>query len=271
MRCDELQFDLPLYFDDVLSPETVALLDEHLDQCPLCRESLAEMRSVRSGLRALTRPVVPAARLNAIREAVAAIGLTNYPTPTFQLIEPRKNWIEAWLMPYAVGASASLVLGITLLWLILAPSRTAEIALSAAANASEKNSAILLTGSDSGGIDITPLQYASTRLAIAEESPSINPQGALVALTRSLVRGEMSDDEVVVVADVFGDGLARIAEVVEPAHDERTVRELRNALQSDPAFAPFVPASMDQRSESVRVVLRLQRVDVPADPMGPMN
>lgn len=271
MRCDELQLDLPLYFDDVLSPETVAHIDQHLTQCPLCRDSLGEMRSVRSGLRALTRPAVPAARLNSIRRAVAEIGLTNFPTPTFQLIEPRKNWIDVWLMPYAVGAGASLVVGITLLWLILAPSRTAEIALNAAANAADQDSAILLAGRDSDGIDITPLQYASTRLAISEESPSINPQGALVALTRSLMRGEMSDDEVVVVADVFGDGLARIAEVVEPAQDERTVRELRDALQSDPAFAPFVPASMDQRSESVRVVLRLQRVNVPADPVGPMN
>jgi hypothetical protein len=99
-------------------------------------------------------------------------------------------------------------------------------------------------------------------MAIAGESPSINPQGALVALTRSLVRGEMKDDEVVVVADVFGNGLAQIAEVVEPSHDRHAVAQLQKALESDPAYAPFVSADMDRRSDPVRVVLKIQSVNV---------
>ena len=109
---------------------------------------------------------------------------------------------------------------------------------------------------------MTPTAYANTRLAFAGESPSINPQGALVALTKSLVRGEMKDDEVVVVADVFGNGLAQIAEVVEPSSDRDAVMELQKALQSDPAYAPFVPANLDQRSETIRVVLKIQNVNV---------
>jgi hypothetical protein len=83
-----------------------------------------------------------------------------------------------------------------------------------------------------------------------------------VALTNSLVRGEMKDDEVVVVAEVFGNGLAKIDEVIEPSRDRRAVGELEKALESDPAFAPFVPADMDRRPESVRVVLKIQNVDV---------
>ena len=51
---------------------------------------------------------------------------------------------------------------------------------------------------------LSPSSYARSRTDVSGESPSINPQGALVALTRSLVRGEMRDDEVVVVADVSG-------------------------------------------------------------------
>jgi hypothetical protein len=74
----------------------------------------------------------------------------------------------------------------------------------------------------------------------------------------------MRDDEVVVVADVFGDGLASIAEVVEPSRDKKAVDELQKALQTDPSYAPFVPAEMDQRSNTVRVVLRLQSVNVKA-------
>ena len=73
----------------------------------------------------------------------------------------------------------------------------------------------------------------------------------------------MRDDEVTVVADVFGNGLAQIAEVVEPSRDERAVEELERALQSDPSYAPFVPANMDQRSsETIRVVLKIQSVNV---------
>jgi hypothetical protein len=114
--------------------------------------------------------------------------------------------------------------------------------------------------------DMSPGEYASTRLAIAGESPSINPRGALVALTKSLVRGEMHDDEVTVVADVFGNGLAQIAEVVEPSHDQLAVEKLNRALQSDPSYAPFVPANMDQRSETIRVVLKIQNVNVDTSP-----
>lgn len=123
----------------------------------------------------------------------------------------------------------------------------------------------MLASNDSLGLDaldLSPSEYANTRLAISGESPSVNPQGALVALTRSLVRGEMKDEEVVVVADVFGNGLARIAEVVEPPADDRAIEQLEKALESDPVYAPFVPASFDGRSENMRVILKIQNVNV---------
>ena len=73
----------------------------------------------------------------------------------------------------------------------------------------------------------------------------------------------MKDDEVVVVAEVFGNGLARIDEVIEPSRDRQAVRELENALKSDPNYAPpFVPAHLDQRSDTVRVILKIQSVNI---------
>jgi hypothetical protein len=72
----------------------------------------------------------------------------------------------------------------------------------------------------------------------------------------------MRDDEVTVVADIFGNGLATISEVVEPSRDTKAVEELQEALQTDPSVAPFVPANMDHRSETVRVVLKIQNVNV---------
>lgn len=110
--------------------------------------------------------------------------------------------------------------------------------------------------------EISPSEYAQARLGLAGESPSINPQGALIALTKSLIHGGMKDDEVVVVADVFSNGLAQIAEVVEPSHNWRAVGELEKALDSDPSVAPFVPTSLESRPDSVRVVLKFQSVDV---------
>jgi hypothetical protein len=106
-------------------------------------------------------------------------------------------------------------------------------------------------------------------MAFAGESPSVNPQGALIAMTKSVLRGEMRDEEVIIVADVFGNGLARISEVVEPSSDDRIVQELRKALETDPAFAPFVPSSVEGRPESVRVVFMMQSVNVSTrDPRG---
>jgi hypothetical protein len=116
---------------------------------------------------------------------------------------------------------------------------------------------------NSGDAEFEMSDFDLPQLAISAESPSVNPQGALIALTKSFVRGKMKDDEVVVVAEVFGNGLARIDEVVEPSRDRHAVRELENALKTDPNYAPpFVPAHLDQRSETVRVVLKIQSVNI---------
>ena len=149
---------------------------------------------------------------------------------------------------------ATVVIGLTLLSLMLTSS---PVPLSARETALD--APVFLASNP----DISPDEYASSRLAISGESPSINPRGALVALTRSLVRGEMRDDEVVVVADVFSNGLAQISEVVEPSHDRKAVEELQKALGSDPSFAPFVSSNLDQRSsDTIRVVLKIQNVNV---------
>lgn len=254
IKCQDLQHDLPLYFDGNFSSEQSAAVDEHLNRCPLCRQKLAEYQDLRVALRSSARPKPPQKMLNSLRTALAAELRPEATSPGFQLIEARANWIDRWLMPYAVGGLASVVIGFTMLWAMLSTDQTIA-AIPSSPRSMDRTS--LLTAPE-----MTPTEYANTRLAFAGESPSINPQGALVALTKSLVRGEMKDDEVVVVADVFGNGLAQIAEVVEPSSDRDAVMELQKALQSDPAYAPFVPANLDQRSETIRVVLKIQNVNV---------
>lgn len=268
MKCQDLQHELPLYSDNTLSENEAVMMDQHLDVCPLCRQRLAEIQDIKNSLRALPRPSISASMLGSIRAKVAEQTGSRVLAPGFRLIETKRNWREVWLMPSVAGVAASLLMCFTLLSTLFVPPRTFEIAAENQRIADESQS-IMLASANAGGFDISPLQYANQRLLVADESPSVNPHGALIALTRSLMRGEMKDEEVVVVADVFGNGLARIAEVVEPSHDRQAVIKLQQALQSDQDYAPFVPASMDKRSQSVRVVLKFQSVNVEADTTTP--
>lgn len=259
MDCTEIQAEIALFSDDQLSESGRAFVEGHLRACPLCRQELDDIRALRAELSSLARPAIPAALTESIREAVGA-ALTDTPgLPAFAQLDRRRSWFDVWLMPSAAAAFATLVLGFGLLTLMLSGNSPRETS-SAAADVPTRT-AVYLDPLDSGDV-LTAAGYARSRMAFAAESPSINPQGALVALTRSLVRGEMKDDEVTVVADVFGDGLAKISEVVEPSHNEKAVADLRKALESDPAFAPFVPASMDGRADPVRVVLKIQSVNI---------
>jgi hypothetical protein len=257
-KCEELQFNLPWYFDGGLSQDERSAIDAHLPECPLCRQKLSEFEDLSAGFKSISAIDVPDDLIDAIRVSVRAnLAPTSLAgSPVFGLIDRRRRWTDIWLVPSMVGTAATLVIGIALLSFVVSSSPVPLTAFEASRR-SGFDTPIFLANTD-----LSPENYAGTRLAIANESPSVNPRGALVALTKSLVRGEMRDDEVVVVADVFGNGLASIAEVVEPSHDQRAIEELQKALQSDPAFAPFVPANMDQRSENIRVILKIQNVNV---------
>jgi hypothetical protein len=242
MRCDEIKNLIAVEADGCLSSNETSLLTNHLDACPLCRQERDDFRSLTRDLRMMTRPALPPSSLSALRMAVASraggIG--------FWIAEDRRPWMKAWLMPSSVGTFASVVLGVGFLWLLtLSPVRMPEH-----------------FADQSTFADPMQLAYVEQRSDVSTESPSVNPQGALIALTNSLVRGDMKDDEVVVVAEVFGNGLAKIDEVVEPSKDRRAVDELDKALRSDPSFAPFVPADIDKRPASMRVVLKIQNVNV---------
>lgn len=266
MKCEDLQLNLPLYTDDVLNGDERVALDAHLKSCPLCRQKLADFQTLKNSLRAFARPEISSHTLNSVRSAVAAetSALTSRQKSFFS--NDLREWLQMRVMPYSIGALASLILGFTLLYSLLSAANQFEPRTDLSRGGSLADSGILLANAnpknDRNDADLTPTQYAQTRMAVAGESPSINPQGALIALSKSLVRGEMNDDEVVVVADVFGDGLAQIAEVVEPSRDRLAVIELEKALKNSSEYAPFVPANLDGRSETVRVVLKIQSVNV---------
>lgn len=263
MRCEDLQFNLSLYADDVLTHDERGALDQHLARCPLCRQKLADYQELRNSLRVLPRPEMSGEMLNVLRGAVTAQLQTGPSGLSGVFSADVREWLQMRLMPYSVGVAASLFFGFMLLWTLLSAANTSEPTQYASLS---KAPILIANANPPRAIDdfsLTASEYATARLAVAGESPSLNPQGALIALTKSLVRGtDLRDNEVVIVADVFGDGLAQIAEVVEPSRDRQAVRELEKALKTDPAYAPFVPANLDQRSDSVRVILKIQSVDV---------
>jgi len=261
MKCSEIQSNVSLYTDGVLDSSGSKIVEDHLAVCPLCRECADDVRLLRSDLRRFGRPNLPLGVTNRLKLAVRdEIALAR---PVF-LPGASGEWIRLRLIPLGVGIAASLVVGISFLTMMFAGARTAGEIISS--DRGRDTRIMIAPGrgplSKDDYNDISATEYARNRVAVAAESPSINPQGALIALTRSLLKGKMGDDEVVVVANVFSNGLAQITEVVEPSRNGRAVGELEKALDGDLQNAPFVPSVLDNRSENVRVVLKFRTVDV---------
>lgn len=261
MKCENLQFNLSVYLDDILTNEERAAVDEHLARCPLCRQKLADFQMLRRDLRVLARPEISGDLMMSVRNRVAREVKSNQLS---YFTEDFRRWLQMRLMPYTVGTAASLIIGFTLLWMLLSnTNNTREFELAKIEPRSATTTMLTNSQAPTNDYELSAADFARARISVSGDSPSVNPQGALIALTKSIVRGKMKDDEVVVVADVFGSGLARIAEVVEPSKDINAIRELEKALKTNPDHAPpFVPANLDQRSNTVRVVLRIQSVNV---------
>ncbi len=263
MKCSDIQHDLPLYADGRVAESEAGRIAAHLDSCPLCRAANAEFVEMRVALREMTSPDVPL-YLNAhIRSAVNAERRAMR-RPWLPFPADVRDWLTHAVMPYSVGAVASVVLGLGLLSVL--NSSVGRYSQNAAGPSPGGSGVMLAQDRDPWAeptVDgVSPVAFVKDRSDVSSESPSINPRGALAALTRSVVRGSMKDDEVVVVADVFSDGVAQIQQVVEPSRDSRAIDDLKKAFDADPSFAPFVPAKLENRPDSVRVVLRFQRVEV---------
>lgn len=247
MHCSEVQKKLA---EEDLTAEVKA----HIAVCGVCGEEFEVLNAVCSELSTLRRPAVPAglnmAIIDAVRTENARARGRMIPIST-----SAREWFKFNIFPYAASAVASIVVCIALLASLNTP--PSDVAM-------QQDRTIFIPGAPAA-VDphsLTPEEYAKSRLLFASESPSINPQGAIVALSRSLVRGEMTDDEVVVVADVFGNGLAKIATIVERPRDPGTMAAFERAIESGISEAPFVPAEMENRPEIVRVVFRYQQVNV---------
>lgn len=263
MKCEDLQLNLPLYADGRLLEEDSLAIRDHLEICPICRQKNADVREIRSHLMSIKRPEMPEALRYQVRFSVQR-ELSTRRDRKIPLSSDVRDLLTMRVMPVVVGVFSSLLIGTTFLALMFSGLvRNSPVMVAA----HEPGPRVLLSRNSNpfpgdASTFISPTDFAHSRTAFSSESPSINPQGGLVALTESLLRGELKDEEVVVVADVFGNGLARISEVVESPRNSMAVLNLEEALQSDPSFAAFVPAVLENRPENMRIVLKFRSVNV---------
>jgi hypothetical protein len=196
--------------------------------------------------------------------AIEAGALKRQPRLTFG--EMLGRWLRPRLMPYTVGSLASVLLFIGLATAL----RPSMIALRDWSNASRLDEGTTYriftarTGDEEGYTITEPItaeNIAAGRAPYGAISPSLNPRGALAGLTWSPLHphDRTNDDNMVVVTDVFSDGQASLAGVVQAPRDPRMLDDFQNALRKDPAF---VPASFDRRPETMRVVFVVQKVAV---------
>lgn len=259
MLCEETKQSLSSYLDDCVSLPTRVAIDQHLDRCPVCRAEAADLRSLTRRLGQLSRPVPPADLASTISDALVIESAARRQQPDPSLTHRVARFLEPRLMPYTVGSFASVIM----FAMMFAALRPHFVALREAA---VQNSSVFMVRA-TPIYDLTqPVDaeaFAASRAPFAEESPSLNPGGALAALTRSYSHpphGMYNDsDDMIVVANVFSNGAASLADVVQAPKDKRMLDEFETALRQD---AAFVPASLDRRPDTMRVVFAVQKVDV---------
>ena len=262
MSCDEIQKSLPLYVDDGLTPDARAACYQHMEVCPVCRAQVAELRSLRHNLAMLHRPALPADLVPAINQALAISAAAQRARRHMTIGDVVSVWLQPRLMRYAFSSVSSIIIFAA----VFVALRPHMLALHDAARAFDETTAARLP-SEAPRYDInqpiSPENYAALRAPFNTESPSLNPGGALASLAwepehlRRNVR--QGDDDMVVVADVFSNGSASMADVMQAPRDRRMLQDFEKALRQN---AAFVPAALDRRPGTMRVVFSVQRVDV---------
>jgi hypothetical protein len=239
-----------------------------LEVCPVCRARLGEMRSIRSGLAMLSRPLppvdlIPSINLALVNESFAQKARRNA-TFTDAINDLASQWLQPRGMRYAFSSLASIII----FTCVFAALRPHMIALHEASLAFDQMQlAPEPVDPASPRYDITraisPESYAALRTPFNTESPSLNPEGALATLTREPIHlhanSRQGDDDMMIVADVFTNGSASVADVMQAPRDRRMLEDFQTALRKD---AAFVPSALDRRPETMRVVFTVQRVDV---------
>ncbi|HZI18839.1 MAG TPA: zf-HC2 domain-containing protein [Pyrinomonadaceae bacterium] len=261
LTCEQSQRLFSPHLDGGLSPEERGALGSHLAACPVCRARLEETRSIVRGLSLVARPAPPPDLAASIKRALVIERAALAESPRLSFGERLRQWIEPRLMPYTAAAFYTSLLCLVIFGVL----RQQMVILRNLAEIERLEAGLHGDAVWVGGrpvYDVTRSlapDISAARAPFGAESPTINPRGALAALTYSPSDGDPNDDDMIVVADVYGNGSASLAEVVEPPRNPRALRELEDALRKGPAF---VPATLDRRPQTMRVVFVLQKMNV---------
>lgn len=264
ITCEESQKSFSPYLDGALTHAAGDALRQHLEACPVCRGRLDETRSVVRGLSLLSRPAPPATLSASIKDALIIERAARVASPPLTIPERCVRWLQTRLMPYTVGAAYSLILFVAVFGALRQQLRILSNLAAASALENAQADTVAATPNAPGIYDVTrplsPGLAVAARAPFTDESPTLNPQGALAALTLAPPSiGRPGDDDMIVVADVYGNGSASLAEVVKPPRNRRMIEDLQDAFREGPAF---VPASLDRRPQTMRVVFVLQKMNV---------
>jgi anti-sigma factor RsiW len=256
MSCERTREALLLFIDGEVPPSIYAACGEHLRECPVCRAEYGSLCTISRELARMPAPNVPTDLTASISRRLrieSAAARNSQPRGLGSIII---QWLKPRVMPYSVGAMASVLL-FTAIFASLRPHlRALHDAEVANRLAGDRYSRALAAFGPDITKPVSPELLAAGRAPFGVESPSLNPRGALAALTVSHGGG---DDDMVVVTDVFTDGRAALADVVQAPRNKRLLTQFQDALREN---AAFVPASYDQRPPTMRVVFVFQRVDV---------
>jgi hypothetical protein len=242
MNCHATQKSFSAYMDGRLARAQCDAVDAHLDLCPLCRQRLAEARALLRGLSSLRRPAPPADLVASVNYALAIERAARRARPRLPLYAAAARWIEPRLMPYTVGLLASLLLFVTLANALRAQVGLLNEIARAARETPDEHS---VTWIRNGDFD---LPY-----------PGLNPHGDLFRVMTAPADADDDDDDITIVANVFSNGSASVAEVMQPPRNPQMLSRVQDALRRTPAF---VPAAIDRRPQTMRVVLSLSKVNV---------
>jgi Putative zinc-finger len=261
ISCEETRQTLSSYIDDCVSLPARVAIDEHLNRCPVCRAEVAELRSLTRSLSLLGRPTPPSDLADTISDLLTIEAAARRQAPNPSISHRIARFLEPRLMPYTVGSFASVIM----FFLMFAALRPHFVALREAAL--QNSGGVLVLRTTGPVYDLySPEDFARSRADVSELSPTLNPSGRLAALTRASTHSHASypneADDMIVGLDVFSNGAASLADVVQAPRDKRMLDEFESALRQD---APFVPASFDRRPDTMRVFFTVgQKVDVDA-------
>ena len=260
MFCEETRQAFSSYIDDCVSLPTRVAIDEHLDRCPVCRAEVADLRSLTRSLSSMTRPKPPVDLADTITDLLTIeVAARQAIKPSFRVRVAR--FLQPRVMPYTVGSFASVIL----FFLMFTALRPHFVALREAALRNNGGSVLMVRPYEPQYDLYQPVSqqdFAERRAPFGEQSPSLNPTGSLAQLSRAYSHPRASyyadsdadADDMIVVTDVFSNGSASLADVVQPPKDRRMLDEFESALRRD---AAFVPASLDRRPDTMRVVITL--------------